>query len=420
MKRILPLFVLLTLPCFLFAASQADSLGATADKVSFKFGGRIDLLIYSDSYNSVEIRNGAHYYFPQAPLYNDYGEDINKSGRLRMSIAPTRLNGSVFVPELIGANGMGFVEIDFMGSNESTLGAIRMRHAYFSLQWKRTRITAGQTSHLAMVDELSPLAVSYGGGNPIAPLNRPIQVQFGAKVGHGHGNMTLTAAAAFFSGETGRAQSYAFLPDIHIKFAAGNVNDGLYGGVLGGYKLLKPRDLTEDLTKAKKTVGSWDVAAFGKYSFAKGYSVKLYGIWGQDLSPLSMLGGYAPLLSDQGKPDYGYAPVSSYSAWVDFETKRYSGWAAGIFGGVQKYLGASKDIDLANPAAANRIAYYEVEGFWRVAPRVSFTYKKLYFGLEYMISSARWAEQLNNDYTAARSYPDTYNNRVTILARFAF
>ena len=419
MKRILLCFVISLLACPVCADSLPASLSGggqeepKSEKITFKFGGRIDFFLLSDTYESKETCNGAQYFFPLAPLYNDKGENLNYVNRLRASVVPSRLNATVNVPELLRARGKGYVEIDFMGLSEATLGMIRLRHAFFSLEWQKTELLFGQTSHLAMVDEIAPNVVRSGGGNPIHPLSRPIQVQFHGKPSE---NITLSVAAALFSGETGRAQSYALLPDLHLRFTAGDPADGFFGGVVGGYKLLKPRISTADGSRAEETTGSFDAAAFARYSFGRGYSLTAYGIRGGNLSPFDMLGGYASLHEDADRQDYRYANVGSYSAWLDFETRRFSGWSMGIFGGIQQYTGSSKDISVYG----SNIRYYGIEGFWHISPRVWYTYRKLSFGLEYLLSSAKWARTFDDRYKATDSYSPTYNNRVVLLARFAF
>lgn len=382
-------------------------------KVEFKFGGRIDLMVFTDSYKSAENRGGVQYLYPERPFYNDKGEDIQFQNRLRASVAPTRLHLSVMTTDILKADALGYIETDFMGITPDVMYGVRLRHAYFRLKWKTNSLLLGQTNHLTMVEEMSANTVTFGGGYPLNPLSRPIQIRFSQDLGQ---KMNITAAAALFSGVTGENQSFVMLPDLQLKFTVGSASKLLVGAV-GGVKVLRPRTLTGDMSKATATVTAFNAALFGRYSFAGGYCVKLFGIWGQDLSSLSIIGGYAPLLAEYSpEADYGYAPTSAYSVWADFESKKWKGWQCGIFAGMQQNLGTSKEVVVQDSYIPNRGIYR----FWRVAPRIYYHHKGLTFGLEYMYSMATWSKQVDDYMRPTEKYPNTFNNRVTLLARFTF
>lgn len=409
MRKILLLLLLVSVQTL---AAKNDSIPQT--EVTFKFGGRIDVEMYYDSYKNIESRNGLQYNFPDKPNYNPAGEDINFQPRLRFGVAPTRLNLAVNATNVMGADVKGYVEIDFMGVADNVLSSLRMRHAYVNMQWKSRSLLFGQTSHLTMVDEISANTVTFGGGFSIHPLNRPVQVQFRQNFGKAS-NVTL--AAAIFGGVFGDQQSYALMPDIQLRVMLGDPAGFMYGAV-GGVKSIKPRLLTATESLTDKKVVTFDAAVFARYTFAGGYAVRLYGLWGQDLTPLSIIGGYAPLYSERDMDDYGYAPISAVSAFLDFDSKQYSsGLQWGIFGGWQHNLGSTKEIDLERAAIPNS----GINTHWRVAPRVYYNYKKfLTFGLEYMLSCAVWGQEMDLYYKPITTYKPTYNNRITFLTRFKF
>lgn len=417
-KLFLPLLLnmkkIFTLLLLVAAQSLVANDSIPVTKVTHKFGGRIDVMIFSDSYNHVATRNGLQYIAPVAPSLNSKGEDVNFQNRLRMSASPSRFNYQMTATNVMGANLKGMIEVDFMGNTDANQNLIRMRHVYIDMKWDRRSLLIGQTSHLSMPDEAACNTVTYGGGYPFYPLNRPVQVQFHQKMGE---NYTLALAAAMFSGKTGDMQSYAMIPDFQARITSSHAK-GLSWGAFAGFKVIKPRTLTADESLAKETLTSFNAGAFARMVFPAGYAIKLYGIWGQELSSLSVMGGYAPLLSDAGKQDYGYTSIAGVSALADFESPvSKKGWQWGIFGGMQQNLGSADEI---NPAKVS-VTYPGMDNFWRLAPRVFYHYQKsLSFGLEYMASGAKWAESMDENYKPIDTHDATLNHRITFLARYKF
>lgn len=380
-------------------------------KVNVKFGGRIDVMAYFDTYNSVDSRNGVQYWFPKAPQYNSLGEDINFQNRVRFSIASTRLNFTVNVPK-IGktATGKAFVEADFMGVNEAVMTGIRLRHAYFLIDWEKQSLLMGQTSHLMMIDDIAPSMITFGGGFPLNTLNRPIQFRFTQRFLE---NSSLDVAAAMFSGREGDMQSIATIPDIHARL---NFGFGKHQfGVAGGLKVIKPRALTADSTKATQNVVSFDALVYYKVKL-NGHALAAFVIWGQDPDALSLIGGFAPLYRDREKLDYSYAPTSTISAWIDYQTPKYKGFYAGCFIGGQKNLGSMQKLDLTKASISN----FGIDAFARVAPRIMYDYKMFTFGVEYMFSVASWAKEFDQYYCPTKLFAPTFDNRISLLARFKF
>lgn len=413
MKRFLLLFITFLLGANVVVWGQDTEISS---KPKFFFGGRIDVMAFYDSYSTIDSRNGTQYIMPAAPVYNAKGEDINAQGMVRFSIAPTRLFFGVNVPNVWGGKGRGYVEIDFMGNGNTFINMPRIRHAYFSLDWKRQSVLLGQTSHLATIDQAAANTVSFGGGYPFYPLSRPIQARFTQRLGE---NGSFALALAMFGGVSGVEQSYALMPDLHARFLMGNPNR-LSGGIVGGVSFLRPRTLTADSSITRKNIMSWDVTAFVKYAFSGGHSVTIFAMVGTNLRRYEMIGGYAPVLADvnQGMQDYNYDGLTTFSAWLDYNSKSYKGWQYGLFAGLQQNLGTAQpvNVEMATVGLAPDISY-----FWRIQPRVTYTYKNfLTFGLEYSYSQSQWAKNMNNNAIATQVYKNADNNRITFLARFKF
>lgn len=383
-------------------------------QIDVKFGGRIDMTVFGDTHKSIESRGGLQYMFPDKPNFNHQGQDLNQVGQLRFGIASSRLNVKATVKNVAGATATGFVEIDFMGVSDNVLQTVRLRHAYMNLDWGRRSLLFGQTSHLAMVDEVTANTVTFGAGYSISPLNRPVQIQYRENL---NPNSSLIFAAAMFGSTTGLNQSYALMPDLQLKYTIG-INRRVTAGVIIGAKALKPRTVLPDETLSRQTIYSANALAFVRYVTKQGYAFRLYGLCGEDLSPLSIIGGYAPLLSQSKQVDYGYANVMGVTGYLDFESPIYkNGLQWGIFTGWQQNLGTLREVDLSLANIPNQ----GIDSYWRVAPRLYYNLGKwITFGLEYMYTGAQWAKTFDSFYIPTEKYSITTNNRVTFLARYKF
>ncbi len=414
MKRYLCVFILAALSAGVPAASaeKADTVKKES-RVKFRFGGRLDAQVFTDSYASKTRNGGIFYYFPLAPVYNKYGEDINRENSLRFGVANTRLSVGATAADILGATATAFVETDFMGTGDN-LGVLRLRHAYVSLDWKRSRLLIGQTNNLAVPEEIFPNTVAHGSGTPINPQSRIPQIRFTQRLGD---LVRLTGALGMYAGTEGEAQAYGMVPDIALRLTVGGPKGSMVG-FGGGFKSIRPRNLTADSVRTFKRMVAFNASVFGLHTFGGGHKLSAFAMWGQDLSTLSMLGGYGPRLRDiaAGDADYGYTATQTVAVWLNYESKVMKGWQPGFFTGWTKNLGTGKEVDLAKAAIPDK----GIDWYFRLSPRLWYHYRMLSFGLEYMYSLASWGREFDSHYRPTERYANTHNHRVTLLARFKF
>lgn len=409
MKRFLSVFILATLSAGVMAAEAEKG----ERRVKFKFGGRLDAQVFTDSYASKVKNGGIFYYFPLAPEYNRYGDDLNRENSLRFGVASTRLNVAATAGDILGATAKAFIETDFMGTGDN-LGILRLRHAYISLDWKRSQLLMGQTNNLSVPDEISPNTVSFGCAAPLNPLSRIPQIRYMHRLGD---LVRLTGALQMYAGSEGEAQAYGMIPEIALRLTVGHPKGSMIG-FGGAFKSIRPRNLTADDVRTFKRMEAFNASVFGLHTFGGGHKLTAFAMWGQDLSTLSMLGGYGPRLRDiaSGDPDYGYTATETAAAWLNYDSKVIKGWQPGLFAGWTKNLGSGKEIDLATAAIPDK----GIDWYFRLSPRLWYHYRKLSFGLEYMYSLASWGEEFDTHYRPTERYTNTQNHRVTLLARFTF
>lgn len=397
---------ILAMSSTLSLAAQQDSV-SSKEKIKLRFGGRVDAYVFTDTHKGVESGGGLQYLMPSRPEFDKNGKDLNEQGSLRFGVATTRLNLGAsynFSPKFRSS---AFVEIDFMGAGgQNPLNLIRLRHAFINLEWAKSSVLIGQTSHLMQIDDIAPPTVIFGCGYPINPLSRPVQLRYT----HQLGIVNLSAAVAMFAGTEGAMQSSAMTPDLTLRVMVGNAQHAMIGAA-GSFKSITPRMTVVADQEARMNAVSG--AIFGVIRPLSFMAIRAYAIVGQDLQTLSMTGMFAPIQGGQG-----YTPSTTVSTWLDLDFALPKGFALGLFAGYQKNLGTFDPIvsaQIVTPTAEQGIDY-----FYRISPRLWYNYKKLSFGLEYLFTQASWADQFDKFYLPVTTLPLATDHRVSLLARFNF
>lgn len=404
--------------------TEARALKDAKLKPRFTFSGRVEARFIYNSYNSKDSRDGVLYYYPLAPSYDKGGSDLNSENSLNFSVFSTRLSFLVDNIRVLGADMNAYVETDFLGSSDNYLQLLRLRQAYINFKWKNDRLLLGQTTSLTYMEDIAPATVMFNGGLPFNTLNRGAQIRYTRYFSPIiYWDFAAEIYTAHKSVGPSNAQTKAAIPDLHTRLVFGDAKK-IIGGVTFGYKFFKPRSVDNSGYKVSTIVPSYDVSAFLAFTIDD-YKFKIWGIYGQNLTPYCMIGGYGKVLGDNASGDYKYSNINTFSGWFDFETPLYKGFQFGLFAGYQTSLGANKDVDLTRSDNGDfAYGYYRdanLAWFSRVSPRVYYhASKKFAFGLEYSYASSSWAQTVEPNFRALTSYPTTNDNRVELLARFSF
>lgn len=422
----LVLVLLFASPSLLLAQ---DGKSAQDGKLNFKIGGFVEFKSYFDDYRSRTSRYDLIHYYPLSPKLNTAGEDINSTNSLNFSIATSRLTLTVSGIKLLNADVTSYFEADFMGSAETYIGMFNLRHAYLNLKWKNSSLLFGQSDHLNYVSEVNAQTVAFGVGFPFNPLNRNMQIKYTAAIAK---NVNFIVAAQMYSSHLSlgpaKAQAQAGIPDIHAQIRFGDPSK-IFGGITAGYKVFKPRTVDAQNNLISTKIGSFDINAFFRAALGKGYTLRLWGIYGDNLSALGMIGGYGKVsdfLSGSTNPnsDYRYENVRSMSSWVDFETPSFKDFKFGIFYGYQRSFGTKQFIDVTMASGDYAYGFYKdpkLTWFSRLSPRVVYSAsKKLIFALEYSLSLAKWAKTIDTNLKGTDFFPVNHNNRIEFMAKYVF
>ncbi|MFI3322632.1 MAG: hypothetical protein R3Y50_08930 [Rikenellaceae bacterium] len=396
-------------------------------KLTYKFGGTLDLRFIYDSYAHASVRNSAIYFMPLAPSYDTNGVDLNDVDKLTFNPYATRLTFSVDGIEALGAKGRLYIETDFAGSGDSYMQMLRMRHAYLNLDWEKNSLLLGQTNNLNFPSEIISNTVDMA-GIPYCPLNRGMQIRYSHKFGK---NVIFRSALEMFTphnsvGPTD-AQSNALMPAISAQMVFGN-SDRFLAGLTAEFKVLKPYNSRTnsmgEVFAVNEKISSGSISAFAKYT-VNDYKFQLWGIYGSNLSHLSMIGGYGKVAGSSIDTDYEYANIYTMTSWFDFETPKFSNFQFGLFTGYQHNFGSKEALDLTQTVDGTYdygyFRYGDVNWHGRVAVR-SFYHatSALSFGLEYGYNYAQWSKEVDEYLQPIETYPVTVDNRLILYVRFVF
>ncbi len=180
MKRTFALVLLITTLIFisLRASSQEEP---NKYKVSLSGFVRADAIF--DSRQVLEAREGFLLFYPKKPLLDPNGKDIHAKPTLNQYAMTTRLTAKATGPDVLGAKVLALIEGDFTGASNAENNSLRLRHAYISLQWTKTRLLVGQYWHPLDLPEMIPNVLSLNTGAPFHSFSRQPQIRLDYKQG---------------------------------------------------------------------------------------------------------------------------------------------------------------------------------------------------------------------------------------------
>jgi len=389
---------------FFFALFLVSFIANAQDEKNdfgIKFSGFVKSDFFYDTRQNATIREGHFLLYPLNESLDAEKKDINAAPSLNFLSIQSRLTGKITGPDAFGAKTSGVIEADFFGNENAAFidaNGFRLRHAFAKLNWEKTELLFGQYWHPMFIPGCYSGVISFNTGAPIQPFSRNPQI----RIIHKMGKLNLMAAMSeqrdFTSIGGSSALRYSAIPDMHAQIYYSSKNEEakteLLTGAGIGYKILKPTLYTSNGSKkyvTDETIGGMMGTAYVKYSTEK-FTCKLQGIYGENVSDLTMLGGYvAKTVTDTTKNFVEYTTINTSAVWTEFiySLKKCQ---IGLWAGYTTNMG-SKDSIFDYPTklgvATTPIRGGTINYVYRVAPRVVFIRNKLNFALEaeYTIAS---------------------------------
>ncbi len=423
-------FIALAIVLPLISISQEEK------KFGIKFHGFVKTDIFFDSRQTIDAREGHFLLYPKNEDLDALGADINATSKFNILSIQTRLKGVITGPDIWGAKTSGLIEGAFFGNIGSDINGFRLRHAFVKLAWPKSELLVGQFWHPMFVTGCFPGTVSFNTGTPFQPFARNPQVRFTKKFGKVNLIATALEQVDFVStGPSGPSRTYLInsMPELNLRLEY--KAEKFYAGLGGNYKRLKPRlsmatmgDSDRITLKANDYASGMSFYGFVKIA-PKPVTVKLYGVYGQMMYSMTMLGGYAVSGLDStlvsGVSAYSsldYTPIKTMSFWLDFNTNGKK-LKVGLFAGYSKNLGTS-DKKYLFPDGSNQtyarganIAYA-----YRIAPRLIYNVGKFRIApeLEYTVAAYATKDSKIDEYGIISDPKEIGNFRVLLGVYFFF
>lgn len=400
----------------LFCLAVSTGSFAQDKNFGFKFYGQVRTDLFYNSRANVETVDGLFYMYPKKEELDVDGKDLNATANGSFYVLYTRLGLDVTGPTLGGAKTSAKIEMDFRGSG-TTYSTVRLRHAYFNLDWRTSKLLLGQTWH-PLFGDVSPQILNLSVGAPFQPFSRAPQIRYR----YNNRSFQLTAAAIwqsqYLSVGPGNVKSQNYIknscvPEFYFGLDYKNTN-WLVGA---GIELLSLKPRTES-TVANKTykvderITTLSYEAHLKYT-ARNWFVGAKTVLGSNLTQTSMLGGYGIKSVDERTGEMEYTPIRVSSSWVNVVYGRK--WKPGIFLGYVKNLGTSDELVSGELCGTGT----DVDHVFMGGAELTYNLPHWKFGLEYTYSSAAYGSLDKSD----GKIIDTNsigNNRIVAVAMFTF
>ena len=404
MKKLLVLWILSAIIGFAQNTSE--------NTPEIKISGFVKSDFFIDSRQVATFREGHFLLYPLNESLDANGEDINAKASFNALSIQSRVTAKLFGPEVLGGKSGGLIEGEFFGTSDADVNGFRLRHAYITLNWENTGLLFGQTWHPMFVTDVFPQVVSFNTGSPFQPFSRNPQI----RLTQSFDRFNLIAALltqrdVTSNGPAGFSSSYLrnnLIPSAHLQLQYKSESFVTGAGV--DYKTLIPRISTTKNYKTDETVSGLSGLLYAKYTFS-GFTWMAEGVYGQNLTDLLMLGGYAVSALDTVTGYEEYTPLNVYSVWTDLSYGKDI--QPGIFIGYTQNLGADdKIVGTYNTRVSN------IDKIFRVTPRVIFNFSKVRFATEVEFTSTSYGK--TDEFGKVNDTKDILNIRGLIAVYYFF
>ena len=367
-----------------------------AVKYEWHFWPRLDTAF--DTRKSVCSDDGSTVVYPLPPDYDANGNDINADEFFGMTPAVSKVCLRVSHIKAKNCELGAYLEADFTGvmdnsgSCANTIGLFKMRYAFITAKWQKTKLKIGNALHPIYPEHCCPNTVNFNGGMPMASYARyPL---FGAyRTWH-----DFTAGATVYS-------EFLFQSEGPIGFSRTYIRRGLMPGLcftlewapkdfvcgaLFNFWRLEPANYTSPATDSTKKyvteekVSSMIGSAWAAFNIGD-FSIKNQVLYGQNGPAFNTLGGYAVSCYDEVTGACTYTNIKFANAWSDWEYVKYKSFMPGFFIGLSKNLGSGNKSVYLDPTTSKPTFYGfddDLDQVFRFAPRITTKFHDMYVGFE--------------------------------------
>ena len=392
--------VILTAICSLFSVSNAQE-NALKD-LNLDFYGFIRNEFYLDTYKGLDAAYDVFYLVPLYTGKDANGSDINQQASSHLSALATRLGVKIEGPEIFGAKTSANIEFDFGGIVKTEPTLFRIRHANMAFRWEKSKLLVGQTWHPFWGGGVFPAVAGLNTGAPFQAFSRAPQIRYDIF----SGNFIFSGAAVYENQYASKslessnyttpnqAQRNGVLPEL-VLTAEYNKN-GLTLGAGAEMKRIKPSMTTKGTAgtfKSDEYLTSTGFTAYLKYQSEK-FMLTTKGYYGQNMTHLTLLGGYGVASKDEATGAETYTNFSNYTSLLNMEYGKK--WQVGLllaYGanlGTSKTLYETKENNIPTGKAITTGLLPNVMNHARVSPHLALNVSKIRLVAEYEMTTANY------------------------------
>lgn len=402
----------------LLLTTVATSAFAQIKDFDFKIYGQVRGDLFYNSRANEESVDGLFYSYPKDHNYDAAGNDLNDTDNSNMYLLYTRLGLDLKGPKIGNANTTAKIEFDFRGSG-STLSVVRLRHAYFNLNWGKSSVLVGQTWN-PLYGDVAPQILNLNMGSPFQPFGRAPQVRYRFN----NSALQLTAAAVWQSqylsnGPDGKSNKYiknSCIPEFYFgaDYKTSNFILGAGVDVLSLVPRTQSTITNEDGTtltyKVDERITTISGEVHMKYTSPLWY-IAAKSVLGSNLTQTSMLGGYGVKSVDEVTGEQKYSPNRNSSSWVNVVYGKK--WKGGVFFGYMKNLGTDDAVSKMYGTGTN------VDQLISGSAEITYNIPHWKIGVEYNYTSAYYGD-LNPSNGKIINTHSVGNNRIVASVLYTF
>lgn len=366
--------------------------------------------------------NGAFYLYPYDVVLDNDGEDLNSAPSSGFYAFITRLGLDVTGPKIGKAKTSAKVEMDFAGFSSSNT-MLRIRHAYFVLDWQKHSLLIGQTWH-PLFGSVVPDVNSLSTGAPYQPFNRSPQLRYQFKPNNWKFTATALWQLQYLSdGPNGMSTEYtrnSNIPEFYLGIDYAT-ESWLFGGGVDMISI-RPRvestviDETtgveqEQTYKVDERMTALSAEAHLQYSGDK-FRFAMKSIYASALDHAAMLSGYGVSSVDSRTGEQEYTPFHHSTTWVNLTYGEV--WKSTLFMGYTKNLGTNKSL------VSDKLYGMGLNIDQLASVNLGFSYNQPIWmvGLEYAPSSAWYGKTDLETGRVVDTHPVVNHRIVAIVAYF--
>ncbi len=387
MKKTLFLLIVIIVPAIVF--SQDDN----KNKPKVTINGFIKNDMFWDTRQTVAAREGHFLLFPQPISEDPDGNDINAVPNFNFLSLQSRISVNIKGTKALNADVSGKIEGDFFAQKADNINLFRLRHAYIKLNWTSTELLLGQYWIPMFVTDCFPGTISFNTGVPFQPFGRNPQIRITQKFGTVAKVIAIANSQRDYTNRGIAGVTGSYLRNSAIPELSGQLHlkpfKVLLFGVGGSYKQIVPEIQTLTGYATNETVAGYNAIAFMKIQ-ASALTIKLEGVYGQNIPDVLSLGGFGVSTVDSVSGKKTYTPLNTASAWADVSLK-INKLELGVFGGYTMNMGANEDIIGEIYGLGTNI-----ESMYRVSSRIAVKLNKVKFALEGEYTVANYGSTKDN------------------------